>query len=278
MNRFRDVLAFQVATKRVMLRSRMTSRLDFLSQVVTVFVKESAQIALIWVVLQRFEALAGWGVWEVGVLYSLLSITRRFMEAFIGGSGLLARFVLTGYFDVLASAPRSPLVVLNSWSAPWRFFYNLSIVAVFLFCAERAGMPFTAGTIALVLAFVFSGAVLHYALSLLVGSLSFWLTDTSEIQRLLDEIIGFSRYPLHIYGPVVGTILTVVIPVAFVSYYPSAVLLGKVEDVLFTPMLGYAAPAVAAAVLWIALLVWRAGIRRYSSTGFSLAGAGAEDE
>jgi len=33
--------------------------------------KEVVQIALIWVVLDRFKAIGGWTVWEVGFLYSL---------------------------------------------------------------------------------------------------------------------------------------------------------------------------------------------------------------
>ena len=83
MKRLADSARFYLLCTRLQLRTRMTSRVDFLSQVITVFVKEGAQIALIWLVLQRFQALAGWGVWEVGVLYSLLAIARRFMEAFI---------------------------------------------------------------------------------------------------------------------------------------------------------------------------------------------------
>ena len=278
MKRLADSARFYLLCTRLQLRTRMTSRVDFLSQVITVFVKEGAQIALIWLVLQRFQALAGWGVWEVGVLYSLLAIARRFMEAFIGGATRLSFLVLYGRFDEMAMAPRSPLFVLNARSAPWRFFYNLSIVVILVFCAAQANVPLSALTVAVVLLSVLSGALVLYALSLIVGSLAFWLTDTAEIRRLLEEIVQYTRYPVHIYGAIIGTILTVVIPVAFVSYYPSAVLLGKVEDVLFTPALGYAAPAVAAALLALALQVWRAGIRRYSSTGFSLAGTGPEEE
>jgi ABC-2 type transport system permease protein len=58
-------------------------------------------------------------------------------------------------------------------------------------------------------------------------------------------------------------LLSWIIPFGFASFYPSVRLLGRDEFHLYAWLI----PVVAAAFAGIALLTWRAGTRRYASTG-----------
>ena len=57
------------------LRSRMSFRLDFFIMLFSVFFREFANLSLLIVVVQRFENLAGWTMWEMAFLYCIVTFT-----------------------------------------------------------------------------------------------------------------------------------------------------------------------------------------------------------
>jgi ABC-2 type transport system permease protein len=61
--------------------------------------------------------------------------------------------------------------------------------------------------------------------------------------------------------------VTAVVPVAFINYYPSLLLLGKIQPNQPWAWLGFASPLVALLLLLFGGFMWRKGIRAYSSTG-----------
>jgi len=61
-------------------------------------------------------------------------------------------------------------------------------------------------------------------------------------------------------------IISFVIPLAFMNYFPSQVFLGR-SDYIFSPALGYMTPIVGITLFLIALKFWNFGIRHYQSTG-----------
>ncbi len=61
--------------------------------------------------------------------------------------------------------------------------------------------------------------------------------------------------------------LTFVIPVAFVNWYPALFILGRRDPFGLPSWVQFASPLAAVITLAAALLVWRTGVRHYSSTG-----------
>jgi ABC-2 type transport system permease protein len=56
------------------------------------------------------------------------------------------------------------------------------------------------------------------------------------------------------------------LPLAFMNYYPSLILLNKLEKISY-PWLAFLSPVVAVIVFALAYMLWTAGLNRYSSTG-----------
>jgi ABC-2 type transport system permease protein len=77
-------------------------------------------------------------------------------------------------------------------------------------------------------------------------------------------MIDFAKYPLSAYTRPIQFVLTWLIPLAFISYYPAAVLLGKP---LAQPWIGYLAPLAGPAAAVCALGLWKRGLLRYQSSG-----------
>ena len=74
-------------------------------------------------------------------------------------------------------------------------------------------------------------------------------------------------YPVDIFGYVFRVIVTGLLPVAFMNYYPALMLLGKLDLQSPWGWLGYMSPVVALALVIITSGIWHLAIRRYSSSG-----------
>ena len=61
--------------------------------------------------------------------------------------------------------------------------------------------------------------------------------------------------------------LTLVVPVAFANWYPTLYLLGREDPFGMPEWLQFASPLAALVTVALALLVWRTGVRHYTSTG-----------
>ncbi len=77
------------------------------------------------------------------------------------------------------------------------------------------------------------------------------------------NVIRFSRYPLTIYSLPVRILLTFVLPFAWVAYYPATWFVGGSDLKLVAAL----TPLVGLAVFAGAVLIWRRGVRNYTSTG-----------
>ncbi len=92
----------------------------------------------------------------------------------------------------------------------------------------------------------------------------FWFEDRVGMVPPVYNLMEFGRWPTRIYHPALRFLISAVIPFAFVAFYPASYFVGPRDG---TPWLALATPLVALVSLLLASLMWRTGIRRYSSTG-----------
>ena len=262
-------LQLYMYTMRLLIRERMAYRQNYFLMTFSVVFKESAAIALIGVVLQKFHAVGGWTIWEVGVLYSLMAFANRAFVTFCNGVIRITRLVESGEMDRFLVTPRNPLFLMTAHHAyAWRILFNCATLLIFVFCGVKAGIVFNPFTIVLFLVFMTCAVVIQFGIYLILATMAIWVVRVDALQTLLKQVIfDYLRYPLQIYGKVGAFILTCVVPLAFVNYYPASVLLGKTQDVLVSPLLGYLAPVVGAVLFVISYRFWIFGLSHYNSTG-----------
>ena len=250
-------------------RSRMAFRGNFYIFLVGVLLKELAMLVMLVVIVQRFDGLAGWGMWEIAFLYSIATFTMRNYESFAGGVREVISLVKTGEMDAYLLTPLSPLFLINArHTRIWRMYYNIGILAVAIFCGWQAGIAFTMGNAIRFVVMMLSAMLVVYAIYLIVFSFAFRVVEVNSAVSILDDITrNYMIYPISIYGAVGSFLFTFILPLGFAAYYPSAYLLGRTEDILYHPLLGVLTPVIALLWLGIAHIFWRFGVRRYESTG-----------
>ena len=77
-------------------------------------------------------------------------------------------------------------------------------------------------------------------------------------------MVDFAKFPLDIYNVLIRGLITVVLPYAFITYFPVLVLLEKDSSVRW---LGYLSPLATLIVVLVTSFLWRLGINRYQGVG-----------
>ncbi|MDR3475974.1 MAG: ABC-2 family transporter protein, partial [Devosia sp.] len=115
---------------------------------------------------------------------------------------------------------------------------------------------------------VAGGVAMFYGLLILQATLSFWTVESLEVVNIVTYGgVEAGQYPLDIYARWFRDLLMFVVPIGCVGYLPLTAILGR-PNVFGAPAWAAAAsPLVGWTFLAAALVIWGAGVRRYTSTG-----------
>lgn len=249
-------------------RSQMQYRLSFALQVIGILGGTFLDFLVILVLFSRLTSLRTWSLWEVGFMYGASYVSFKLADICVGKVERLGEWIRTGQFDSVLIRPLGTLGQTLTGDADIKQIGALvQGVAVFAMALAHVSIGWTPGrALTLVLTLV-SGFVIFSAVWIGTNAAAFWFVNVQEATNAFTYGGNFvTQFPLDIFGTWFRRLFTFVIPVAFVNYFPSLYILGKPMEP-WPPFLRFVSPVVAAATAAVAALVWRAGIRRYTSTG-----------
>lgn len=256
---------FIVVHLKTMMEYRFTFFMDMFIQVFTYVISYLG----IWIILNRFHSINGWGFYEVMFLYNLNLFSYGVSGLFFWSPMLgLGGMVQSGTFDNILIRPMNPFLHLISRKFMHHFLGHLFLgTIVFIICFKNLSIEWTISKV-LWFSIVMLGAVLiQSSLMIIAGTVSFWFVKSSSlVETTIYGLRRFLDYPISIYDKWVQVVLTFVIPYGFVNFYPARLFLNK-TDGLFHPSFGYGAPVVGLALFLLAYRFWCFGIKHYQSTG-----------
>lgn len=226
-----------------------------------------ADFVVLWLFVQKFQAINGWEWPEIALLVSINVFTYAIGGTFFYHMTDFDSLVISGGFDRYLTSPLSPLIHLSANQFNIGYIAHYIVAGSFLIWSlVQLQADWTIGTVCLLIVVLFSGGLMHAAVFIFLGSWAFIFTRSKFLFRLYGALRNFISYPISIYGFFIQTLLTFGIPFAFISYYPSVVILSK-EEGIFPLWLGYISPLVSIACFGLALMMWLYGIKRYQSAG-----------
>lgn len=251
------------------LRSEWQYRTSFALLLVTSFLVASLDFAVVAVLFGQVDALGGWSVVEVAVLYGLGGLGFGLADAFLGQVDYAAGHIKAGTFDQFLLRPLGPLLQLTAAEFNFRRLGRLvQPVAVLAVALPRAGIDWTPARVTLVPLAVGSGAAIFAAIFVITSSLAFWTVETQQFANAFTYGGNqLTRYPVDVLGSWLRRLATFVVPLAFAAYFPAAYVLGRTDTYGGPPGLAWLSPVVALAMALLAGAVWRGAIRHYRSTG-----------
>ncbi len=204
--------------------------------------------------------VAGWTQPEVLVVIGLFFALNGLRQALLQPNlERMTEYVRRGTLDFLLTKPFDAQLLVSLRHLKVNNLLDpilglaLTVVGVAL-----SGRGVSAAALASFLLLLACAVLLMYALSVVLMALAVVLVAGEELGRVSFAFVELSRFPVEMYRNPAQAVLTVV-PVAFLTTYPAAALLGRLD-----PYLLLLAPAVAAGAVVLATLLWRRSLRSYA--------------
>ncbi len=252
----RKFWAFVGAYLRANLAMALEYRASFFSQVFGMFINDILWVAFWVLYFTQFPVLRGWTLEDVLVLWSSLTLSMGLVLALAANAVRLPQLVVLGQLDYYLALPKDVLVhLLISQIRPVNFgdvlFGPVLLVAM---------VDLTWSRVAVFLAATLLGALVALGFFLLIGSLVFFLGNSTALSgQLFNALLHFSSYPTTIFDNAVKLLLFTVLPAGFVTTMP-------VELVREFHWMGFVQLLAAACVfLGLGVMAFRLGLRRYES-------------
>lgn len=273
-SRLREDLALYFRLAGADIRAQMQYKSSFVMLTLGSFVSIFLEFVTIVILFQRFPSIAGWSVGEVAFLYGIASLAFGLAEMLAGGFDHFPSLILRGDFDRLLVRPADTLVQLFCQEFLLRRLGRIGQGAVVFGLAlallTEQGQPvaWTVSRLAYLPVALASGAAIYVAVFVIGATLSFWTVQSNELVNIFThggtEMV---QYPMEVYQGWFGRLFVFVVPLAFVSYFPSLYLLGRPDGLGLPPFFAFLSPAVAVIFLVVARGIWRFGVNHYQSTG-----------
>jgi ABC-2 type transport system permease protein len=250
------------------LKERMEYRAAYMIGVVTQIFGYGAQFVVIWLLLNRFGTINGWTWPQVAFLYSFELFTYALGAAFTFSPMTdLERMVRDGTFDGVLVRPTNPYLYLIAR------MYNVGYVAhvllaacVLIWAITQLHLAWTPLTLAYLVAAIVSAALIQMAALTFIGAWAFSLGRIGFLFTLHYQVKDFVLYPVSVYGASIQLLLTVIVPFAFINFYPASALLSK-SGALFPSWIGWLAPIVGPMLFVGAYRFWSRGVNAYQGAG-----------
>lgn len=262
---------FQIFLKlvRTSMASKIQYRADFIGGLAGIVVLNAANLLVITVLVYQFHTLKGWTVWQLIFLYSLWVLCHSVYSVFFLNVSALEDELVNGSFDQYLLRPVSPLLQFLGGEVQYLGFSDAFLgVAGLVLVYTHLGLNWTPWEFAFLFVSILSGATIEVSIALTLSSIAFWTVRSRSTIYVMSQFEGvIQQYPLGIFGKWFKIAVTVVLPVAFMNYYPALFLLHKNILGAGWEWLKFMSPVVAVILLCVAGLVWRSGISRYEGTG-----------
>ena len=235
--------------------------MDFLTHLFTSLAAFASELMGLWIIFSNTHSLAGWNAWEFLALLGVFRIITGTIGLLIAPNmRLIMEDVREGTLDfVLIKPVNSQFFVSVRRIVIWRVADILLGAIIIVAAGVKLSAVASAGRAAMFMLMLTAGVTIIYSFWLVLATLAFWLTRVNNMEMVFWNVFEAGRYPVEIYRPVIRLGLTYIVPLAFITTFPAAALVGRTN----LPGVGLAV-AFAAGSLAVASSFWNYGLRHYS--------------
>lgn len=251
------------------MRSGLAYPVSFALTVLTGVLITGTDFAAVFLMFSHIKSFGGFSLGEMAILYGTASMTLGLANLLTGSIDQVGQRIRTGELDVWLVRPVPAFLqavagdfVLRRVGRPLQAGLILAVAL------SRTELDWTVAKGLILGLSLITGTIIFGAIFVLGAAFQFIAIDSAELSNSFTY--GgqqLTQYPLVIFGQDVVRAVTFIVPLAFVNYYPVLYVLGKPAPLGLPSWIGLLAPLVAIAMIALASLAWRGGLRRYRSTG-----------
>lgn len=208
------------------------------------------------------DQIGGWSYNQVLIVLGLFSIFTGVMEAFFRPNiTAMIEQVRDGTFDFILVKPVNSQFYSSFHSLTmWRVVDIAAGAGVILYGLNAMQVVPTPVQVLTFAALLLMALVIVYCFWLAMMTMAFWFVKVDNLAELFYSFYETARFPISVYSGWLRAALTFVIPIAFITTFPAAALLG-----LLNPNEILVGLALALALLVGTNRLWNFAIRSYAS-------------
>lgn len=246
------------------IKSKMSYRADFIISTIGILFTDIAGFVAFYILFRNFPSIMGWNYYEMLYLYGFSLVALTPVQCFFDNNWNLRGKLYSGEFIKYYFRP------INLFFYFISEVFDIKGVGQFLFGVGtiiytwgKLGLAVNPGTILLFIAGVITASLFMIAIMNFAAGTSFWMMGSTMIMILMFKFKDYARYPVTIFKSVFRFIFTFIIPIAFMAYYPSLVLI-RPEQV---SVLTYLSPVLGTIFVYASYRFWMFGAKNYAGTG-----------
>ena len=245
---------------KVFLEYKASLILTLISQVLLMLV----ELFTIDSLFRKFGLLESYNIYELLLGFSIIWLGFSLAEMLFRGFDQFSKLIIKGNFDILLIRPRNIYLQVFGSDICYDKFSRVLVAFIFyIYSAIKVIDIFTIDKILLLIFMVIGCLIVFLSIFILGASFCFITIQGLEfINIFTDGTRQLAQYPMGIYKHIVRIIFTYLIPITIINYYPINYLTDKVNNIfyIFIPLLSII-------FLFISILVFNQGIKKYTSTG-----------
>jgi len=220
-------------------------------------------------VVSSFGTINGWNYAQLAFLYGLSVISHALSMIFFVQGWFMGYYVMEGEFDRYLTRP---LGVMYQF-----FFTNINIfgvtdlipgICVFIYGCVKSDFVASPVNILMIIIMLAGATLIRGGIYLILGSTSFHTRSANDFGMYTQEIFDkTTMYPISMYPESLQFILTYLIPIGWVSFYPVSGLLGIESDNFYGIMAPIVTLIVGIVVMLLAGAYFNYGLKKYESAG-----------
>lgn len=246
------------------IKSKMHFSVDFLVSIFGIFITNFSGALSLWIIFDKVNLLKGWSYYEILFFYgfSILSITPS--SLLFDNVWNISRVVHTGDFIKYCFRPVNILFYYISE------VFNITALgdiifgaAILIYSIYHLNIKITVlGVVAFIFILICSSLIMS-GIFILASSTAFWIYNCHSVLIFVNKFKDFARYPVTIFNGFFKVLISFIIPIAYISYYPSLLFI----DGFFSSPLALLTPFVGIVFFLISCKIWLIGAYRYEGTG-----------
>ncbi len=246
------------------IKSKMSYRADFIISTIGMICTNIAGFVSFWILFRSFPEIRGWSYYEMLFLYGFSLVSLTPVQCLFDNNWSLRQNVYSGDFIKYCFRPINIFFYYQSEvfdiKGLGQFAFGLGTL---IFAWTKIGLGFTPLMLLKMIVFLLTASLIMIALQNTAAASCFWIQNSFYVLDLAFRFKDYAKYPITIFSPVFRFIFTFVMPIAFIAYYPSLVILRPDE----IPLLSWLSPVLGLAFFAVSYKVWMHGASRYSGTG-----------
>ena len=246
------------------LKSKMSYRSDFIISTIGMIATNVTGFISFWILFRNFPSINGWDYYEMLFLYGFSLVSLTPVQCLFDNNWSLRMNVYSGDFIKYCFRPINLFFYYQSEVFDIKGLGQLAFgIGTIAYAWAHMTLPFTFWALCQLIVFLITASLIMIAMQNAAAATCFWLTNSFFVLDLALKMKDFAKYPITIFSPVFRFIFTFVLPIAFIAYYPSLVILRPDE----IPVLTWLSPVIGIIFFLLSVKLWMYGARKYNGTG-----------